>query len=356
MSAYLNAIGTAVPDQDVHQSFIGWAGSQLVDATEQKLFARMARRSGIAHRWSVLPSGPEGGSPVDTGGFYHGEDPGTAARMALYARHAPVLAQAAVRALGDAFVPQNITHMMVASCTGFMAPGLDQVLAKMLGIRPTVERQLVGFMGCYGAIAALRAARHIVRSQPDAQVLLVCVELSSLHLQRGRDLEGLLAMLQFGDGAGAAVISANADGLQLGTPFCTTLPDSEALIQWHVGDHGFEMILSGEVPGQLAHALAQPSLLPVDPRSIDAWAIHPGGRSILDAVEHGLTLPEDALADSRGVLNDHGNMSSATLMFVLERMMRRRADQLPRRALALAFGPGVAAEGMLLGADGELQA
>ena len=341
---FLNAIGTAVPPHDIHHAFVAWARARL-PLREAKLFDRMAARSGIGHRWSVLPQADGGGSPVDPGGFYEGTDhPGTATRMRLYAQAAPELAIRAIEQLGDL---GEITHLVVASCTGFVAPGIDQIVAARLDLAPSVERTLIGFMGCYAAVAALRTARHIVRSEAAARVLVVTVELSTLHLQQADAIEPLLAMLQFGDGAAAGLVTNEPNGFALGQPSATTLADSAGLIRWDVTDTGFAMHLSGEVPGRIATALADPVFARAatggrDAAAIDAWAVHAGGRSILDAVEHALHLPADALAASRAVLAADGNMSSATLMFVLARLL----DGPPvRDGVALAFGPGLAAEG-----------
>lgn len=335
--AHIHAIGTALPPHDVHQCFVDWADGRIAAERERALFRRMAARSGIAHRWSVLP--PES---FDPGGFYGDKaDTPTAARMALYAEAAPALALAAIadldRPLG------TVTHLVVASCTGFTAPGLDQIIAEHLGLPADVERTLVGFMGCYAAVSALRVAHHIVRSTPGARVLVVNVELSTLHLQPDPSLEPLLAQLQFADGAAAALVSADADGLACDNFFAATLPDSAGLIRWEIGDTGFVMHLSGAVPGRIVEALSDPAIrAQLAPERTDAWAVHPGGRSILDAVAQGLALGPDALATSRDVLRRAGNMSSATLMFVLRALM----DAAPAEdGCALAFGPGVAAEG-----------
>lgn len=343
----ITAIGTATPDHDIHHAFIDWASARLTNRRDAAVFARMAGRSGIKQRWSVLPRGAQGGSPVDTGGFYESIMPGTAARMALYAEIAPALALDAIAKLPDI---SGITHLVVASCTGFVAPGIDQIIATRLGLDGSVERILIGFMGCYAAVTALKTARHIVRSEPNAKVLVVTVELSTLHLQDDLSIEPLLAMLQFGDGAAAALVSGEGTGLGLDAPFAATLADSAALIRWNIGDTGFAMHLSGEVPGRIAAALAVPETRAaltggVEPKSVDAWAVHAGGRSILDAVETALDLAPETLAASRGVLNDYGNMSSSTLMFVLARLM---TDQ-PKSGVALAFGPGLAAEGLRFG-------
>ncbi len=347
LPAFLNAVGTAVPDHDIHDAFIAWA-RRRTDARSTKVFDRMASRSGIGHRWSVLPPTADGGSPVDDTGFYATEPhPGTAARMVLYAKHAPDLAIRAIEALREKVAVEGITHLVVASCTGFIAPGIDQIIARRLDLSPTVERLLIGFMGCYAAIVALRSARHIVRSEPDARVLVVTVELSTLHLQPANEIESLLAMLQFGDGAAAALVTADATGFALEAPFAASLPNSETLIRWDVTDAGFAMHLSGEVPGRIAAALSDAEFRAIvsggqPPESIDGWAVHAGGRSILDAVEHAMHLRPDALAASRQVLADNGNMSSATLMFVFERLL---AGPPVEHGVALAFGPGLAAEG-----------
>lgn len=350
MTAYprITAIASAVPDHDIHDAFIGWAKGRLSDPRQVALFDRMAARSGIRHRWSVLPRGDEGGSPIAPGGFYErGFMPPTSARMVHYGSSAPDLALAAISKLP----PLNgITHIVVASCTGFVAPGIDQILCRRLGLGDAVERVLIGFMGCYAAITALKTARHIVRSEPGARVLVVTVELSTLHLQPANEIEPLLAMLQFGDGAAAAIVEAHRAGLGLDAPFAVGVDDSDTLIRWDIGDTGFAMHLSGEVPGRIAVALANPATRSAitgghNPGEIDAWAVHAGGRSILDAVETGLGLAPDTLDTSRAVLAENGNMSSATLMFALERIAQGR----PARGVALAFGPGLAAEGLGFG-------
>ncbi len=344
--AWLNAVATAVPTHDIHHAFIGWARTRLPDR-EARLFDRMVDRAGIGNRWSVLPVGGDGGSPVDGGGFYADAMPGTAARMAIYADAAPTLAIAAIDRLAAQADLNGITHLVVASCTGFVAPGIDQIVAARLGLSSSVERLLIGFMGCYAAVAALRSARHIVRSDPAARVLVLTVELSTLHLQPADTLEPLLAMLQFGDGAAAALVTGDAGGFVIESPFAATLPDSAALIRWDITDAGFAMHLSGEVPARIATALADPAFAAAATGgrtldTVDGWAVHAGGRSILDAVERSLSLSPDALAASRGVLAANGNMSSATLMFVLAAMLDGpRVDN----GIALAFGPGLAAEG-----------
>ena len=345
-SAAIHALATARPGHDIHAAFIDWAAARFDDPREERLFRRMVDRSGIQHRWSVLPPTASGGSPVANDGFYAGIAlPPTSARMAAYAHFAPQLALQAIRKLD--FVASEVTHIIVASCTGFVAPGIDQILARELGLGAHVERLLIGFMGCYAGVTALRAARHIVRSEPDAVVLLVSVELSTLHLEDTRSIESLLAMLQFSDGAAAAIIRSGPGQVDLGSGLSLALPESEELIRWTIGEQGFVMHLSGEVPHRIEEALAlEVNRAALFPQGIPGHlAIHAGGRSILDAVERSLSLPAEALAASRAVLASSGNMSSATVLFAIAEHIARQSRG---EGLALAFGPGMAAEALHL--------
>ena len=341
----IEAIASATPHCEVHETYSHWAERQLAGTREAAIFHRMMDRSGIERRYSVL-SGADG--RMSFGSFYNsGASPGTAHRMARYAESAPELALRAIAGLPDL---TGITHMVTASCTGFMAPGLDQVVARRLGLPASLERVFLGFMGCYAGVTALRTAAMIVRGDPSARVLVLAVELCTLHMQDTADLEQLLAMGQFADGAAAAVVSATGEGLALGKALSLTLNDASELITWHVGDTGFDMHLSGAVPSRLAAQLEDQATVKaiVGEGSLAenaSWAVHPGGRSILDAVERGLGLPGDALEASREVLRTCGNMSSATVLFVLERLMALR----PEQGTALAFGPGLAVEGLHYG-------
>ena len=341
--AFLNRIATAVPAHDVHVRFTAFAPS-LLSERDAALFRRMAARGQIDHRYSVLSAGS--GDTLDGDDFYRPENfPTTAARMQAYRVHALPLAQ---RAVEDLLAPDEragITHLLITSCTGFYAPGLDFDLIAACGLDSSIERTLIGFMGCYAAVNALKLARHIVRGEPAARVLIVNIELCTLHLQQTDDLEKVLSFYLFGDGCAASLVTAEAVGARLDGFHAAVAPDSAGMITWHIGDAGFDMVLSGAVPQAVGALLpvALPVLLDgtmVD--DIEHWAIHPGGRSVLDAVETSLALGESALADSRAVLRDYGNMSSATVMFVLQKML---AVGRPGTGVLLAFGPGVTAEG-----------
>ena len=342
---YLNAIGTAVPAHEVHQKFVDYAPRLLSSPRDVRLFARMAERAAIDRRYSVIAPHP-GPERLDAGDLYRpGAFPGTGARMALYERHAPGLAFAAALDL-DADLG-GITHLVLASCTGFFAPGLDLKIVERLDLNPGVERTVVGFMGCAAAINALKIARHIVRSEPDARVLVLCLELCTLHLQETDDLEQVLSFLIFADGCAAGIVSARPRGLALRSFRAAIVPEAADQITWRIGDAGFDMRLSGDVPATLARHLPPhlPAILGGRPAGLIAhWAIHPGGRTVLDAVEKALELAPGGLALSREVLRRYGNMSSATIMFVLQAMLR---DGAPGPGCAMAFGPGLVAETML---------
>jgi predicted naringenin-chalcone synthase len=349
--AHINRIGTAVPDHDVHDTFIRFADHILLDQRSRVLFRRMAQRSQIEHRYSILEPAETPTIAADGECYYGpGQFVGTAARMRRFGTEAVELALRSVDALGIEDERSDITHLIVSCCTGFTAPGVDQQLTERLGLNPSIERTLVGFMGCSAAVNALKLARHIVRSEPRARVLVVNLELCSLHLQDSTDLETNLGALLFGDGCAVSLVTAEPSGIALESFRAVTIPDSQDLITWSIGDTGFEMVLSGEVPLRIANALrreiggnsGQTVLRAQDRDDIALWAVHPGGRTILDAVEHGLGLAPQALCWSRGVLRDYGNMSSATLMFVLERMMRSAPTD--ANGMAMAFGPGLVAE------------
>ena len=319
----------------------------LDDPRLQAVFRRMASRADISHRYSFLDpqQGPERFSSHDAHEFYRlGNFPSTARRMELFEQSAPVLMRKAVDRLALSEEERaGITHVLVTCCTGLYAPGLDFEVVEHLGLSAGVERTMVGFMGCYAAINALKLARHIVRSEPNACVLMLNLELCTLHFQETKDLEQVLSFLVFADGAAASLISAREQGLALDSFKAVMIPETRGLITWKIRGLGFDMLLSGQVPGELARALHEGELM-AERESIDLWAVHPGGRSILDAVEKGLELPADALTASREVLSSFGNMSSATVMFVLQRIMQQARPG--QRGCAMSFGPGLTAETM----------
>jgi alpha-pyrone synthase len=351
MTAYINRIACAVPDHDIHEAFKRFAATVLANNHDRTLFERMAARAQIDKRWSCLTAAPLGSNDcIDAEGFYRIDQfPTTAVRMRRYELEAPDLAERAVLRLNLGPRSHAITHLLVTSCTGFYAPGLDLDIIQRCGLNTSVERTNVGFMGCNAAMNALKLAHHIVRSEPESQVLLVSLELCSLHLQQNSNLEQMLAFLLFGDGCAAALVTAEPTGLALERFETVLVAQARDDIAWRIRDSGFDMLLSGAVPGRIAEALRADSnrtFRETEVESIEMWAVHPGGRSVLDAVESALDLDESALSVSRKILRDYGNMSSATVLFVLEALMRD-CWRPSARGCAMAFGPGLSAETMM---------
>ena len=319
----------------------------LEDERARTLFLRMAAKSEISRRFSVLRAdGAIQPGDVDAHSFYRrGEFPCTAERMRVFEQSAPVLVQRALDrlALSDR-ERQRIRHVIVTCCTGHYAPGLDFAIIDHLGLSPDVERTMIGFMGCYAAINGLKQARHIVRSQPEDSVLLVNVELCTLHLQESQELGEVLSFLVFGDGCSASLISSEPAGFAMDEFRAVLLPETRDLITWRIGDGGFLMHLSGQVPTAIEKALRLEAHTFSADGQIHLWAVHPGGRTVLDAVESGLSLSPTDLAPSRKVLLENGNMSSATVMFVLAELMK--TAERGQRGVAMSFGPGLTAETM----------
>jgi predicted naringenin-chalcone synthase len=349
-AAYINRVATAVPPHDVHEAFRRFAQSLFRDERQARLFRRMADRAAIEHRYSFLgPSNLPEDDKLDAEGFYlRGAFPNTAARMRRFEQHAPGLAETAVERLALGSERERISHLLITCCTGFSAPGLDLELVERCGLPSSVERTMIGFMGCYAAINALKLARHIVRSQPKARVLVLNLELCTLHLQETTELDQVLSFLLFGDGCAACLVSADPVGTALDSFRAVLVPGTRDLITWNIREFGFDMVLSGEVPGAIHEGMCGhvgEILEGAVPASIDLWAVHPGGRTVLDAVERAFALGPATLAASREVLRRYGNMSSATVMFVIEKLLR--AGTRGAKGCAMAFGPGLIAETML---------
>lgn len=367
MSVYVHAIDTAVPQTVYEQAFIRdlMREQPAFDRRAQRLVSSIYNASGIERRHSAVSDMLL--QPGEGPGVFFNPDtrevltPSTGARNEVYARAARELFTAAATRVLDRcpdLGPADVTHVVTVSCTGFFAPGPDYHLVRDLGLAPTTQRYHLGFMGCYAAFPALRAAKAFCEADPSAVVLVVCAELCSLHVQLDTDPDTLIANSVFADGAGAALVSARSP--RPGSPalrmdsFDTTLtPTGEADMAWTIGDQGFKMVLSTYVPqiieehihGALAPLLAgDAELADALHRDVRHWAIHPGGRSILDKVQGTLGLSDVQLAPSREVLREYGNMSSATVMFILQKVAEQPPETPGERVGAMAFGPGLTVE------------
>lgn len=349
-TAFINAIKTAVPAHEMHSAFL--ASLPLIvnsEFTRQRL-KKIADRSQIQKRYTILEhliSEDES----DPQAFYKPPRfPATAERMSMYKQHALPLAAAAVNPLFNHHSNCTITHLIVTSCTGFYAPGLDIDIVRHFRLPPSVERILIGYMGCYAAVNGLKLARDIIRSQKRANVLMVNIELCSLHFRMDAPFDQLISFAIFGDGCAASLISAEPVGMSLEGFYSTLLPDTMDQMSWDVGDDGFYMVLGRAVPNLLKSALRRERSGLLHGKTVEDfnhWAIHPGGRGILDMVQHELNLSDQAMLPSRRVMRDHGNMSSPTLMFILKEFMK----ECPVEGLgcAMAFGPGLVLESMIFG-------
>lgn len=363
MSAYIHQICTQVPEFTYSQAYIrdrlkSWSS----DVRTRRLIHSIYNRSGIESRHSV------------TGDFVEGREqelykttpdgsliaPGTAERNAVYARASRELAvKLAHKVLtgSSSFGPTDVTHIVFASCTGFANPGPDYHIIRELGLKESVERYTLGFMGCYAAFPALRMASQFCEANPDAVVLVMCLELSSLHMQINDQPDSILANSLFADGAAAALVSARRPGAarpcyRVQSFSSALITNGEADMAWDIGNQGFNIVLSSYVPEVLG-ARVRPLLEGVleraglDLTQVEEWAVHPGGRAILDKVQESLGLPDEALEASRQVLRDYGNMSSATVMFVLKELLDG-ADEGQALTCAMAFGPGLTVETAVL--------
>lgn len=372
-------ISTVLPDTVIHQTDVAQMFARQPGMTRlgSRLVSSAFTGSGVSTRHTVLPAlgaaalrghettgdtagGDAAPSPFVDPQTGHLLSPGTRTRNALYTDHAKHLftraARTALEQAAPIVSPRDVTHVITVSCTGFFAPGPDVRVVKDLGLRSDVARMHLGFMGCNAAFPALRAARTTCSEDPHAVVLVVCVELCTLHLHVRNDPDTIMGNALFADGAAATVVTAKAEGAAGDAAidlidFETTLaPVGEEELAWSVGDEGFEMILGTYVPriiddhvtDALAPLLDRAGYRPGD---IERWAVHPGGRSILDKVQSRLALTDEQMAASRGVLADAGNMSSATILFVLDRL---RVGGSSGTVGALAFGPGLSIESALL--------
>jgi predicted naringenin-chalcone synthase len=366
---YINSIGTAVPDHSIsqHQAVTFMTSALELDERESRRLKALYRQTAIDQRHSVLEDYSR--SPEEF--TFYANTPGlepfptVSQRMGVYRQEAVPLA---VNAVNDClqhypdFNLQTITHLIVVSCTGLYAPGPDIELIEALGLPRTTQRLAINFMGCYGAFNGLKAADAIVRSDLDAHVLVVCIELCTLHFQKKTDADQILSNALFADGAAAVLVESRPrpeQAFRLRSFYCDLLPEGKHAMAWHVSDFGFEMTLTAEVPsfiqqgiGQLMDRLLFQSELALD--DLGFYALHPGGRRILEVIEQQLGLSTHDNRYAYEVLRQNGNMSSATVLFVLKGIWQDLArgtaelDTNKPNILSCAFGPGLTLESMIL--------
>jgi predicted naringenin-chalcone synthase len=367
MSLAILGLGTAVPDHSISQERAGAVARALCCHTDDQaeILPGLYRQSGINQRHFVI-----GADVMDDilAGTRHSQSiflasggegdygPSTGARMEFYVREAlPLACRASLQALERSNVrSESITHIVTVSCTGFSAPGVDYGLIKQLGLPPTVQRTNVGFMGCHGAVNGLRVAQAYADAAPGTRVLLCAVELCSIHFHYQWNPKKLVANALFADGA-AAVVGAPAaeshdDAWRVAATGSCLFPNTAYAMTWSIGDHGFDMHLSTRIPNLIAGAL-KPWLEEwlgqhgLSLAAVGSWAVHPGGPRVVNVVEECLGLGSGVLDVSREILAQCGNMSSPTVLFILDRLRQLRA---PRPCVVLGFGPGLVAEAALI--------
>jgi predicted naringenin-chalcone synthase len=353
MSAYIHHLGTAVPKHRFAQSEILSFMIQAhgLNEADAHSLAVLYRAGGIGHRHSVLPDfgQAEGGDFFVPKGSKK-KQPDTRERMYYYAQESLNLALAAIHNGGIKF--SEITHLVWVSCTGMQAPGSEIALLEHYHMQEGVSRFALQFMGCYAALPGLRLAQSIAESQPGAKVLVICLELCTLHFQHEPSPDNLLANSLFADGAAAMLISGKArpDSWELRKSFSALVPEGRDDMAWNIGPFGFEMRLSAAVPGLLRSHFPQLKDRLMEQLSTEEpclWAIHPGGKAILEGIADAMGLLKTDYRDSLATLRQYGNMSSATLPFVLQKIWSQKYAQ-DQDLTCLAFGPGLSIEALSL--------
>jgi predicted naringenin-chalcone synthase len=278
-----------------------------------------------------------------------------------YSYAAPLSMEAIRRCLNGKLPPKEITHLITVSCTGMSAPGLDLQLVELLGLPNTVFRTSVNFMGCYAAVHALKLADALCRSEEKANILIVCTELCTLHFQRDPSLNNMLSSLLFSDGSAAALVVSDdhpEKGLHIDSFYSEVVSKGRQAMTWELSSTGFQMGLTSYIPdlieedfaGLVDRALEKKG---VSREEISHWCIHPGGKKILESIYKSLHFTNGHLDASYQVLKEYGNMSSATILFVLEQMMFRLDHDKPNVLFGAAFGPGLTMESFIVSTTGQ---
>ena len=370
MSSCISAIGTANPRYRTPQQVIYhfMARAFGLDANNALRLKKIYDHSGIDFRYSVIPDFAFSDPSQNT--FFNaspdlGPVPTTTQRLLVYQKNAVEIAAEAVRRCFAFFkdgIEKQVTHLITVSCTGMHAPGIDIELVERLGLNRNTERTCINFMGCYGAINAVKVADYICRADSNAKVLIVSVELCTIHFQKTNSMDNWVANSLFSDGA-AAVLVEDCSKRTIGGPCLTIknfysefMPEGQDEMGWYVGNNGFEMKLTSKVSKQikkhiktLTDRILQKAGLCFN--QIDTFAMHPGGRTILEATEAALSITAEANRFGYQTLREYGNMSSATILFVLQKILNSSL-QGDKNILSFAFGPGLTVESMILKVKG----
>jgi predicted naringenin-chalcone synthase len=356
MNNYIVSVGTANPGKEISQEKISkfMINAHGLDQQESRKLNFIYKHSGIHSRHSALEDFDQ--QDHQNFSFFPKSQaldpfPGTKARMEVYRRVAPELAVAAIEScLAKSNVGiSSISHLIIVSCTGMYAPGLEIDLIHRLGMKDSTERYAIHFMGCYAAFNGLKMADRICDSDPGANVLMVAVELCTLHFQKDYNEDNLLSNALFGDGAAAALVSSRPQGIKIRDYQSNLYQKGENDMAWGIGDFGFEMKLSKYIPGLLESGIQSLKKVLEDRFKISQiknFAIHPGGIQILNKVEQAFGIQPEQNRHAHSVLKRYGNMSSATILFVLMALMDD--PDLKGHILAMGFGPGLTLETLLL--------
>lgn len=364
MKSYITAIGTANPPHRILQTDIAefMAAASGMDAQEKRKLLALYRTTGIHYRHTVLS---DYASQVGDYTFYPNTNdlepfPPIAQRMELYRQFALPLCLDAVRNCVESYAGfqyARVTHLITVSCTGMYAPGLDIELVEKLRLPTHIQRTAINFMGCYGAFNALKAADSICKATPNAYVLVVCVELCTIHFQKDKTDDHLLSNSLFADGAAAVLVQGQPGpgfSASMESFYCDLALAGKNDMAWHISNFGFEMTLSSYIPELIKSGIRQLTdrllkKLRMQIADIPLFAIHPGGRRILEVIEEQLGLQRDDNRYAYHVLKEYGNMSSPTVLFVLKELWQDlKAGDAGKPILSFAFGPGLTLESMLL--------
>jgi alpha-pyrone synthase len=362
--SYITSVGIATPEIKISQSQVASLMTETLEMEEMESvrLSALYRATGIKYRYTVMEDYSRKNGDFDFFPNTTGMEPfpTIGPRMRFYEKFALKLA---LKAVADCLNPteidlKKITHVITVSCTGLYAPGLDIELVEKLKLDPSVQRTCINFMGCYAAFNALKVADWACKANENAKVLIVCVELCSLHFLKNKNPDQMISNALFGDGAAAVLVEGKKESerksLSMESFYCALSLDGKNDMAWHITDHGFEMTLSSYVPELIKGGIKNltDKLLKdinMELSAIDYFAIHPGGKRILEAIEDELGLSKEDNRYAYEVLKNYGNMSSPTVLFVLQSIFKElKEDDRGKNILSFAFGPGLTLESMLL--------